>query len=198
MRCALMLRHGRAGDRQCLYRIRVFCTHTHDRLATAGHTKHRHDRPSGKGSNALPVRAALPAAYAGPARSMFRKDVSSVGKSIGFVCHWTPVRIRHVAVLESSVVEHRSVTPTVAGSIPAPKPRERKLPQQEAPRAAPAVSSRTMSHRRRSGSHAGSSPQAWADDRRQAVGSPCRGRRRSPRGRRDGPASPPPGALPPY
>ena len=44
MRCALMLRHGRTGDRQGLNSIRVHGTHTHDRLATAGHTKHRHDR----------------------------------------------------------------------------------------------------------------------------------------------------------
>ena len=188
MRCALMLRYGRAGNRQCFNRIRVLCAHTHDRLATAGHAKHRHDRlqrygfkrPSGaRGFAGSVCRACtfgvsrMTLAQSGRAlasHAIGRRFES--GTSLLWKAQWSSIGLtRRVSRVR----------------FPLQNTRERKLPHQEAPRAAPLASSRKMSRHCRSGSHAGSSSRNGAEVRRQADGVRLpRGGATVPRRRRQG------------
>ena len=77
--CAASRCFGAGCVRIGFHTNRVFTTRTYARLATAGHTEHQ---PQGLSAARVPktrpVRAALPAAYAGACGEMFRDDVGSV------------------------------------------------------------------------------------------------------------------------
>lgn len=192
MRCALMLRYGRAGNRQCFNRIRVLCAHTHDRLATAGHAKHRHDRlqrygfkrPSGaRGFAGSVCRACtfgvsrMTLAQSGRAlasHAIGRRFES--GTSLLWKAQWSSIGLtRRVSRVRFPLQTPGAKAPSTGS---APRGAEGLIREGEP-----------------------SSPQRRP--RRTVVpkwggGSPASGWRPSPPWRRDGPASPTPGALPPY
>lgn len=71
--------------------------HTYCRLAAAGNQEHRTNRPQRHGLKPHPVRAALPAAYAGACKAVFHHDdVGSAVEQQARACR-SPVRIRHVS-----------------------------------------------------------------------------------------------------